>query len=113
MGGRCIGNAVSLVPRIFAFAVMLKFYYIAARLHASRKETNLIGIARQAMPTRFRDNRLSRTIAMSHAKPHRRFIALSPLVPIPAIARTAFTTQAVNMRAGRDRRFPLIEWLRP
>ena len=50
---------------------------------------------------------------MSHAKLYRCFIALSLLLPIPALAQTAFTTQAVNVRAGPDRAFPLVTWLRP
>jgi uncharacterized protein YraI len=35
------------------------------------------------------------------------FLALA----IPAGAQVAFTTQAVNMRAGPDRSFPLVTWL--
>jgi uncharacterized protein YraI len=50
---------------------------------------------------------------MSHANLYRCFIALSLLLPIPALAQTAFTTQAVNVRAGPDRAFPLVTWLRP
>jgi len=50
---------------------------------------------------------------MSHANLYRWFIALSLLASIPALAQTAFTTQAVNVRAGPDRAFPLVTWLRP
>jgi uncharacterized protein YraI len=50
---------------------------------------------------------------MSHANLYRYFIALSLLLPIPVIAQTAFTTQEVNVRAGPDRAFPLVTWLRP
>jgi uncharacterized protein YraI len=37
---------------------------------------------------------------MSHANLYRCLIALSLLLPIPALAQVAFTTQAVNVRAG-------------
>lgn len=33
------------------------------------------------------------------------------LTPTAALAQGAFTTQAVNMRAGPDRGFPLVAWL--
>ena len=62
---------------------------------------------------RLADNRLSRGVPMSHANLYRCFIALSLLLPIPALAQSAFTTQAVNVRAGPDRAFPLVTWLRP
>jgi len=41
------------------------------------------------------------------------FGALLLFLPIPVLAQSAFTTQAVNMRAGPDRAFPLVTWLRP
>jgi len=50
---------------------------------------------------------------MSHANLNRFFIALLLLLPIPALAQSAFTTQAVNVRAGPDRAFPLVTWLQP
>jgi uncharacterized protein YraI len=31
----------------------------------------------------------------------------------PAFAQSAFTTQAVNLRSGPDRAFPLVTWLPP
>jgi uncharacterized protein YraI len=33
------------------------------------------------------------------------------MLPIPAFAQIAFTTQPVNIRAGPDRAFPLVSWL--
>jgi uncharacterized protein YraI len=50
---------------------------------------------------------------MSQANLCRYLIALSLLLPIPALAQSAFTTQAVNVRAGPDRAFPLVTWLKP
>ena len=41
------------------------------------------------------------------------FGALLLFLPISVLAQSAFTTQAVNMRAGPDRMFPLVTWLRP
>ena len=41
----------------------------------------------------------------------RYFVALILLLPIPVLAQTAFTVQAVNVRAGPDRVFPLVTWL--
>jgi uncharacterized protein YraI len=37
-------------------------------------------------------------------------VALSLLLPIPALAQPALTTQRVNMRAGPDAAFPLVAW---
>jgi len=37
--------------------------------------------------------------------------ALFLLLPIPALAQFALTTQPVNMRAGPDPAFPLVTWL--
>jgi len=41
----------------------------------------------------------------------RRLAALAFLLPLGAVAQVAFTTQAVNVRAGPDRGFPLVTWL--
>jgi len=41
----------------------------------------------------------------------RRFVILLCMLPIPALAQSAFTVQAVNVRAGPDRAFPLVSWL--
>lgn len=38
-------------------------------------------------------------------------VMLVPMVSLPAFAQTASTTQAVNMRAGPDRAFPVVTWL--
>lgn len=38
-------------------------------------------------------------------------IVLALALPLAASAQNAFTTQAVNMRAGPDRSFPLVAWL--
>jgi len=35
------------------------------------------------------------------------------VLPLVSAAQTAFTTQAVNVRAGPDRSFPLVAWLQP
>ena len=43
----------------------------------------------------------------------RLLIALACLLPLAATAQIAVTTQAVNVRAGPDRGFPLVTWLRP
>lgn len=32
---------------------------------------------------------------------------------LPALAQSTFTTQAVNLRSGPDRAFPLVTWLPP
>jgi uncharacterized protein YraI len=50
---------------------------------------------------------------MSPANLNRYVVALFLLLPIPALAQTAFTLQAVNLRAGPDRVFPLVTWLQP
>ena len=50
---------------------------------------------------------------MSPTRPARWLLALLLLLPMAALAQSAFTTQAVNMRAGPDRAFPLVTWLRP
>jgi uncharacterized protein YraI len=50
---------------------------------------------------------------MSQATLYRCLIALALLLPVPALAQSAFTTQAVNVRAGPDRAFPLVTWLQP
>ena len=39
-------------------------------------------------------------------------LAVACLVPLPVWAQFAVTTQAVNVRAGPDRSFPLVTWLR-
>ena len=44
---------------------------------------------------------------------NRSLLALCLLLPASAFAQSVFTTQAVNMRAGPDRAFPLVTWLRP
>jgi uncharacterized protein YraI len=43
--------------------------------------------------------------------PWRRLIAVALLLPLTAWAQVAITTQAVNVRAGPDREFPLVTWL--
>jgi hypothetical protein len=77
-------------------------------LRTLRKAAKLAAILHQAMPIRFPDNRLSRAMPMSHAKLYRCFFARSLLLPVPALAQTACTTQAVNVRADPDRAFPLV-----
>lgn len=49
---------------------------------------------------------------MSALTPLRRLLlALAFALPLAASAQNAFTTQAVNMRAGPDRSFPLVAWI--
>ncbi len=38
-------------------------------------------------------------------------LAVALVLPVSAAAQNAFTTQAVNMRAGPDRSFPLVAWI--
>ena len=53
----------------------------------------------------------SRKTPMPRAIAFRCVVALMALAPLPGLAQSAFTTQAVNMRAGPDRMFPLVTWL--
>ena len=48
---------------------------------------------------------------MPSALPNQLLAVLFSLLAIPAGAQVAFTAQAVNMRAGPDRSFPLVTWL--
>jgi uncharacterized protein YraI len=48
---------------------------------------------------------------MSLALARQCLVALSLLLPVPALAQFALTTQAVNVRAGPDRAFPMVTWL--
>ncbi|MDL9999122.1 SH3 domain-containing protein [Variovorax sp. J22P240] len=49
---------------------------------------------------------------MSMSNPSRHAAALLLLLlPLPALAMNAMTLQAVNMRSGPDRAFPLVTWL--
>jgi len=38
-------------------------------------------------------------------------LAVALALPLTVAAQNAFTTQAVNMRAGPDRSFPLVAWI--
>ena len=40
-------------------------------------------------------------------------IVLTTLLPSTAAAQSTFTTEAVNLRAGPDRSFPLVTWFPP
>ena len=48
---------------------------------------------------------------MRGALPKQLLALLFLLLPVAAGAQVAFTTQAVNMRAGPDRAFPQVTWL--
>jgi uncharacterized protein YraI len=48
---------------------------------------------------------------MSRSTLSRCFIVLLLLLPMRALAQSAVTSQAVNVRAGPDRVFPLVTWL--
>ena len=50
-------------------------------------------------------------ISMSPSALRRLCRSLLCMLPIPALAQSAFTVQAVNVRAGPDRVFPLVSWL--